>query len=307
MGHAIVGPDKTVVITATLVSTKAVSNSIRTFNFNLSSPTEVPLPGGFGVFDFSDILDVGYNHMNEVNPQLVNEDYVRTWTLSNAPDFDTTKNAFSETSQVSVTVKRKPGGLISNVLHDHAEQLIAQKLPISFKGIGAGFTCFSKPDDALPSLPAQMLWIAGGVGITPFITMWDGICKIEKARPSKVLTDIVLLFSGHDDDVKVLTEFASQQGSPATNVKLSISAFQSTKSATPVAKLVQQDQYETFPTCVRRFEERRIEIDDIRSVPDLKKREVFMCGPETLMSWSAATLTKLDVKETQFHLESFIF
>ena len=68
MGYAIIALDSTATNTATLVSTQALSDSIKTFNFKLSSPINVPLPGGFGVFDFSDILDVGYSHMNEANP-----------------------------------------------------------------------------------------------------------------------------------------------------------------------------------------------------------------------------------------------
>lgn len=288
--------------TATLISTKTLSDSITTFNFQLSSPTDLPLPGGFGIFDFSRILDLGYNHMYEANPQLVNEDYVRTWTLSSASDFDAQYSLFRASDQVSVTVKRKKSGLISNLLHDNADTLIAQNLPVTFKGTGAGFSCFSHSDEsAQPHLPAQMLWIAGGAGITPFMAMWDGILKMAKAHPSKVKTDIVLMFAGRDDDVNVLAEFAAQQSELAPNVTLRIHAFQSSQNASSVPQLTQKN------TPAVPVKQRRMEFGDIQSVSDLMAREIFLCGPDALMNWSETSLTDLGIAQTRIHRESFVF
>jgi ferredoxin-NADP reductase len=308
MGHATVAQVSATAITATLVSTKALSETIKTFNFKLSSPINAPLPGGFGVFDFSDILDVGYNHMNEANPQLVNEDYVRTWTLSNAPRFDATKNAFSSTDEVSVTVKRKPAGLISNVLHDNADKLITQKLPVAFKGTGAGFTCFSAPTTGfLPSIPSQMLWIAGGGGITPFMAMWDGILELANAHPDQVSTDIALLYSGRDDDINVVKHFASQHSLLPEHLKLRIVVLQSVSSTPSTGRLARHGLRQALSDKDLTLEKRRMRIDDILSVADLNDREVFMCGPDALMNWSETTLTELDVKQFRRHRESFLF
>ena len=174
-------------VKATLVSVQAHSQSISTFTFQLSSPIEQGLPGGFGVFDFSGLLDTGYRHMDEANPQMVNEDYVRTWTLSSVPAFNAEKNMFRSANRVAVTVKRQPGGIISNFLHEHAGQLIEQNLAVDFKGAGAGFSCFtpSLKEGAL-SVPSKMLWIAGGVGITPFMAMWDGLIQMADTNPENV-------------------------------------------------------------------------------------------------------------------------
>lgn len=307
MGHA-VADDDAAAISATLVSTQAISDSIKTFNFKLSSPIKAPLPGGFGVFDFSGILDVGYSHMNEANPQLVNDDFVRTWTLSSAPEFDPNTNGFHVTDQVSVTVKRKAGGLISNVLHNNADTLIENNPPIAFKGTGAGFSCFAEgPDGTAPSVPPKMLWIAGGVGITPFMSMWDGILQVAKANPDQTSTDIVLLFAGRDDDISVLNHFVSRQGSLPDHVTLRIVAIQSASGATSAARSAREALRETHSANVLKLEERRIEIDDIRSVRDLKARDVFICGPDALMNVTETMLTELDVEESRRHRETFIF
>jgi ferredoxin-NADP reductase len=307
-GHATVALDRTAANTATLVSTQALSDSIKTFNFKLSSPINAPLPGGFGIFDFSDILDAGYSHMNEANPQLVNEDYVRTWTLSNAPGFDAKTNAFRSTDLVSITVKRKPGGLMSSVLHDNIDKLITHKLPVAFKGTGAGFSCFSEaPEGIAPRVPSQMLWIAGGVGITPFMSMWNGILEVAHAHPDQISTDIVLLFSGRDDSMNVLKHFAPQYGALPKHVKLSIVALQSITGTPSEAHVARDGLRQALSDNLLRFEQRRILVDDIQSVTDLNDRDVFMCGPDALMNWSETTLTELDVDVSRRHRESFIF
>ena len=308
IGHGLVAGDNDAPITATLVSTNTLSDSIRTFNFELSQPINAPLPGGFGVFDFLGLLDAGYSHMNEANPQLVNEDYVRTWTLSSAPGFDAKANAFRPTNRVSVTVKRKPGGLMSNVLHDYAHKLIAEKLPVAFKGTGVGFSCFSNSiDGAPPEIPPKMLWIAGGVGITPFMAMWDGILEMEQAHPHLTSTEIELFFSGRGDDIRVLEHFSKHSGTIPAHVKLRLSAFQSAGNDPLAAKAARDDLREAFSEGGLSLKERRMQIDDLKSIAELDTREVFMCGPDALMAWNEAALSELNIDEGRRHRESFVF
>ena len=308
LGHATVTPETTDAITATLVSTHTLSDKIRTFNFELSTPIDAPVPGGFGVFDFSKILNAGYSHMNDAYPQLVNEDYVRTWTLSSAAHFDGEKNAFLSTDQVSITVKRKSGGLMSSFLHDHARKLVDHKLPVEFKGTGAGFTCFStKPEAGHLSIPPKMLWIAGGVGVTPFMAMWDAITQVAKARTERLPSDIVLLFCGRDDDINVLKHFASQSGALPEQVNLSIVAFQSVSANSTVARSALDGLRQEYSDAVLKIEQRHVELGDIQAVADLHDREVFLCGPDALMAWCETTLSELNVAELRCHRESFIF
>ena len=198
MGHAPLAGDNAAAISATLVSTQSLSETIRTFNFRLSSPINAPFPGGFGVFDFSELLDRGYQpHERGKPPDGERRFRPHMDAFPTHQPLTRNANAFRATDHVSVTVKRKPGGLMSNVLHDNAAALVANSLPVAFKGTGAGFTCFKEgPDGTAPTVPPKMLWIAGGVGITPFMSMWDGIVQIAKTNPDQMSTDIVLLFAG---------------------------------------------------------------------------------------------------------------
>ncbi len=308
MGHAIEAQDPSTPVTAKLVGVKPLSSTISTFEFTLSEPIKAPLPGGFGVFDFSDLLHAGYSHMNESNPQLVNEDYVRTWTLSGAPTFDEENKAFRATNRVTVTVKRKPSGLISNALHSNAEKLITHELPIQFKGTGASFSCFSEEaEGSRPKIPAKMLWIAGGVGITPFMAMWDGIRQVARSNAQTEPIDIVLLFSGRDDDIAVLKHFAERHSPVEDNVTLRIMAFQSAGENQLAGQSAREDLRETFSNDLLKLAERRIQAEDIQSTREIETRDVYMCGPDAFMSLSDAALNDLGIDERKRYREAFAF
>ena len=307
MGH-VTGEQSSEPVKATLVSTQAHSQSISTFTFQLSSPIEQGLPGGFGIFDFSGLLDTGYRHMDEANPQMVNEDYVRTWTLSSVPAFNAEKHMFDTVNQVAVTVKRQPGGMISNFLHEHAGKLIEQNLQMDFKGAGAGFSCFTPSDkDAVLSVPSKMLWVAGGVGITPFMAMWDGMIQMAETNPAGVSSDIVLLFSGRDDDVGILKHFLARKNALPENLKIQILVYQSVGQDSVRANTALEDLREGATGTVLSVEQRRVQISDLKIIDGLTNRDIFLCGPDSLMRWYNNAFETLDIDQAKLHQESFTF
>ena len=308
LGRVTAMSDATSPISATLVSMQSLSKTVSTFTFELSSSVSAPLPGGFGVFDFSKVLNAGYHHMSEANPQLVNEDYVRTWTFSNAANFNATTNRFSPISTVSITVKHKPGGLMSTFLHQYAAQLIERKALVEFKGTGAGFSCFTPtPNAVLPTIPTKMLWIAGGVGITPFMSMWDGIINVAKMLPKHVSSDITMLYAGRDDDINILKHFLTHSESLPEKLSLRILAFQSVGGDTSNAQEALDTLREEFPDASLTMEQRRIEHSDLEALTDLKSYDIYLCGPEALTRWSATALRDLGVRDSKLHQESFFF
>lgn len=299
---------------ATLVSTQPLSESVRKFTFELSAPLDATMPGGFGIFDFSEHFDSTYLHMNETNPQSVNDDYLRTWTISSAATFsDESKNP-EPLNQIDITVKRKDGGAVSGFLHDQprlGDDNGSPPLRVRFVGNGGGFSCFTQnvPNE-LPTIPAQMLWIAGGVGITPFMSMWDGVLGLERALKNidqQLVTDIVLVFAGRDDDLDLLKHFLSRASTDASKVRLRILAFQSVSEDTNLGSAAKDALVHAHPDAEMTIAHQRIDRASLAGIERLSERETYLCGPEGFMRHTQALLQSIVGADFRIHAESYSF
>lgn len=118
---------------------------------------------------------------------------------------------------------------------------------------------------------SNQIWIAGGIGITPFMSM-------AKSLPdSGYLIELFYVVSTKDEAV-----FASELEKVAAinaSIKLHIVA---TKEA---GRLSGQN------------------IAD--AVPDFKKQDIFLCGPPPMMHALTSQLIKLGVRKTHIHSEEF--
>ncbi|MGL6314105.1 hypothetical protein [Vibrio sp. WXL103] len=300
-------------MSAKLIAVERLTANVSTFTFQLPKAINLPAPGGFGVFDFSQLIKADYQHMNDNNPQVVNDDYIRTWTLSSAANFDPLAARFCPVDKIKVTVKRKPGGLISNLLHQNCAPKSLNPRRIinpNFKGTGAGFSCFStKPDDGLPVIPSKMLWVAGGVGITPFMAMWDGILQVARKLPNRAEldTDIILLFAGRDDDIYLLKPFLHRAASLPSNIRLRVFAFQSMGHDASSGNTSYYEMTQEFPRPRLEIVQRRLQESDLRHIEHLTDREAFLCGPLALMETTTAALKRFGGPNLKIHQESFFF
>ena len=83
----------------------------------------------------------------DINGEKIN----RCYTLSSTP---------TRPDLVSITVKRVPGGVVSNWLHDHLQP----GMVLGAMGPSGEFSCFRQPAQ-------RYLFISGGSGITPLMSM----------------------------------------------------------------------------------------------------------------------------------------
>ncbi len=314
LGHSTIPTEAESPITATLVSIRKLTTMVSTFTFQLSTPIPSLLPGGFGVFDFSKVLDTGYMHMNETQPQAVNDDYLRTWTISSASTFNPESQQFDPVERVDITVKLKLDGRVSYFLHQEKTLLkhdINRKLEVTLAGIGGEFSCFKKESsEASPRIPQQMLWVAGGVGVTPFMSMWEGILKTTRmlweSHPP-LSTDIVLVFAGRDDDVDLLRHFLKDTDPLPPSISLKVLAFQSLSPVEKQAQDTLDSLRSDFPQSLFASEQRRLEQTDLARIEGLLQREIFLCGPDGLMKSTQNWLLSLGVSASKIHQESFYF
>jgi ferredoxin-NADP reductase len=247
-------------VKARLVEITAESSRVSTFTFALSEPAAV-VPGGYAVFDFSDHVTRWYQHMNARDPQSLNDDYVRTFTVSKLS---------RDGLRLSITVKKS--GVISSYLH--ALKPGAAVKDFRIQGFGGSFTCFEQ-GRALP----HMLWVAAGVGVTPFLAMYRALRASGEPMP-----EVELWYACRGDEVALVREL--------TDVRVRV--FDATA------------QTETPPDTLRAVHRRRLREDDFESAPVLRRATVFVCGPEGFMADVTAWLARR-VDASRVRVERFSF
>ena len=93
----------------------------------------------------------------------------RTFSLSSSPLL------WQEQGRITLTIKRLPGGRVTNWLHDHLE-------PGDTLGLGEAFGDF-----LLPETPRPALFIAGGSGITPILSQIETLATTNIRAPVSLL------------------------------------------------------------------------------------------------------------------------
>lgn len=187
----------------------------------------------------------------------------RSYSMSSSP---------SRPHLIEVTIKRVPGGLVSNWFCDQVK--LGDRLTI--KGPSGKFTCFEYPS-------SKILFIGAGSGITPVISM------------SRWIDD-----TGADVDVKLLASFKS----PSDIIFRKVFELWSARSRRfEVAITLTSDWQGTdFWTGFRgRITRQMVE----QFVPDLHERHVFLCGPEPFADSVRKILDDLGFNPSCLHAESF--
>jgi ferredoxin-NADP reductase len=93
----------------------------------------------------------------------------RTFSLSSSPLL------WQDQGLVTLTIKRLPGGLVTNWLHDHLQTG-------AVIGLGEAFGEFQIPQPARP-----VLFIAGGSGITPVLSQLETMAALDYRAPVTLL------------------------------------------------------------------------------------------------------------------------
>lgn len=192
---------------ATLEKIDFHSTSIATFTFKPSVPFRI-MPGQALILDFKGLFgSPTYRHMSRGKPSLVNDDLVRTWTVSSFHGGELSEaDVTVEPMPVQLTMKEKPGGVVTGGLFDLARKLRAREphllsdlssLKLTPKMVGVSGEFFLDVKES----STRLLWGAGGIGITPFITMTRAL--LATPSPSGNPWDVVLLLSTREPEVLI--------------------------------------------------------------------------------------------------------
>lgn len=188
----------------------------------------------------------------------------RCYTISSAP---TRPNA------VSFTVKRVPGGPVSNWLHDN----LKPGSVVRALGPMGEFSCFTHP-------ASKYLLLSGGSGVTPMMSMARTFHDLGEAR------DVAFVHSARSPADIVF------RGELETIARLDPGfRFHA------VCETDSPNETWTGP-------KGRLSLDILReAVPDFLEREVFVCGPKPYMDAVRAMLKEAGFDMARHHQESFDF
>jgi ferredoxin-NADP reductase len=192
------------------------------------------------------------------------EDIERSYSISSSP---------SRPHVLELTVKRVPGGRVSNWLCDHVMR--GERLTI--KGPAGKFSCFDCPS-------SKMLFIGAGSGITPLMSM------------SRWITD-----TSADVDVRFLASFKSPAHIVFRKELELISARHACFRIAVTLTSTWPGRTESWTGLNGRFNKSMIHA----LVPDLDQRHVFLCGPEPFAADVRRILQELGFDMAKLHNESF--
>ncbi len=188
----------------------------------------------------------------------------RSYTIASSP---------TQPDTLSITVKRKPDGIVSNWLHEHMQVGSA----ISALGPMGDFSCSQHVAD-------KYLFLSGGSGITPVMSMARAFQGLAEAQ------DIVFVHSARTPaDIIFRDELALM----AASQPLFKTVF--------ICEQTADEPAWTQPTGY-------LNLATLQSqVPDFKQRTVFTCGPAPYMAAVREMLAGAGFDMQRYHQESFNF
>ncbi|MDI1489697.1 MAG: hypothetical protein OHK93_000895 [Ramalina farinacea] len=199
-------PDSPTTSTATLLSRTLLTPTIARFRFRLSEPANHAWTAGqYVALSFEDELSGGYAHSDDEDPRSLNDDYVRTFTVSSPPP----PSCASRHHQAGMAGGRELAkeGRLPPVPNDEFEITIRNVgtvtrflfntniragLAVPLRGFGGSFAI--KQDDAAKGIITP--FVAGGIGITPLLAQ----------LPSLDLSRLLVLWTVNSRDVGLVVD-----------------------------------------------------------------------------------------------------
>ncbi|HUR29070.1 MAG TPA: FAD-binding oxidoreductase [Planctomycetota bacterium] len=187
----------------------------------------------------------------------------RSYSISSSP---------SRPHVIEITVKRVPGGKISNYLNDNLK--LGDKLKV--RGPAGKFSCFNYPS-------RKILGIAGGSGVTPIMSMARWI--VDTAAD----VDFTFLYSARSPRDIIFRRELEYLATRHPNFRLQVTVSGGGGGLEPWLALT------------GRIDEQILKL----AAPDLLERHVFICGPAPFMDAVKDSLRNLGFPLENLHSESF--
>ena len=247
-----------------LTKINLLNRDLAVFHFEIQGTAVEIAPGQNVALDFTDFVGPQqYAHMNPWKPTSLNDDRIRTWTVSSA-------HVNGKTQVFELTMREKPGGVVTGALFavarklkesmpDVMEDCRALEMVVRLVGVAGEFVLPPIQDSVVRK---KLLFVAGGIGITPFLSMLKAILERDEER------DVVLLISTREP--KVLLKLVEEAISPlSAKLKLELHVFSSQEIPDLEAPGVE----------LKKHSSRISQSFWANGFEDVGEREVYLCGP----------------------------
>lgn len=232
------------------VQVRQETHDVRTFVLAAEGPRSFRyLPGQFITLE----LDIDGHKIN------------RCYTLSSTP---------TRPDLVSITVKRVPGGPVSNWLHDH----LRAGMRLSAIGPAGDFSCFHHA-------PTQRyLFLSGGSGITPLMSMTRALHDLGSSA------DIVFTHCARSPADLLFPEELTLMARNMPQLRLAMVCEQHTPGSAYAGHLGRMDAARLA-----------------HIAPDFLQRDIYTCGPAPFMAAIRQLLSDAGYDMARYREESFSF
>ena len=289
-------------IEATLAKIVTHSQDIATFTWEVDvgasgegRKMEVE-PGQAVIMDFAPLIGPQqYVHMAPYKPSSVNDDRMRTWTVSSSASL-LSANQGGGKGTFEITVKEKPGGAVTGALFAITRKLqqIRPELLKDARGMGLKIGIVGVVGDfVLPdgSGAKKMLWIAGGIGVTPFLAMLNGLGTKASDDADDGGYDIHLILSTREPAVVLhllstaMSSLCAGAGSSRHQFTLDVFSHKSIPAVDGPESII-----------LRRHEGRPDQdiLQRIVIEGNAKDRKVYVCGPPAFEKIVFRALRRVD-------------
>lgn len=189
--------------TAKLLEQTPLTPTISRFRFSLSNPVTYTA-GQYVTLDCSEHLDIGYSHMREDDPRSLNDDFIRTFTVSSPPGLPPRPTEKLSDDEFEITIRKV--GVVTDFLFKHGLESSRQDtgLEIGIKGFGGTFAVVQHEKDQVVG------FVAAGVGITPLMP----------SLSSLNLENLWLLWTVRWSDLGLVSHLLGQHSGLAKSLRL---------------------------------------------------------------------------------------
>ncbi|KAI2610177.1 uncharacterized protein GGS25DRAFT_487838 [Hypoxylon fragiforme] len=261
--------DEDAIATAELINRTVITPTIARYTFkvearNKKKPLKAWRPGQHVTLDFAAELDEGYAHMRDDDPQSLNDDFVRTFTVSRPLDVDAVDEQAGLRDGVKpefeITVRRN--GSATRFL-ERWNSRVSLEIPVLGFGGAEGFRL------PLDGRDGVSVFVAAGVGITPLMAQAPGI--LRAAGSGKTLRT---LWSLKGEDLPLAVDVLGRIDGLGGITRLFVTGKIDTEGRAWIAAIQELDA---------EVLERRMDENDVLAEGEKGKRKFYACtGPDML-------------------------